>query len=185
MPTQIPRDEKADMLTFERHNARSLVSTDPQERLYGTCGCIICARVRARLNKLPAPINVPGRQGKNTMGSVNICDRDGSLVKGQALGRVMLRFSSEYDSETIDIEICPRCVKDVLEVIEHKPNDDESKRAHSEPFKRPEEPSELDAVQMASAEQLVAAALEKLMKRETERRAIEADKQDVTDSYER
>lgn len=94
------------------------------------------------------------------MGSINICDRCPSMVKGIALGAIQIRTSSDPDSsEVITKELCPACIQDMVNMLEIEPTD-RPQRAYDKPYRRVDESDEIGA---ATAEQLAAALFEKLM----------------------
>src|SRR5262245_36721684 len=129
-----------DLDLYDRHNPGCRVSSDPQKRLYGQCGCTHCGYVRSRWNDILAPMDVPGREtGK--LSSVNICDRCGALVQGIALGAINLVVSSDSMAERLSKELCPGCVGEMVLLLE-TPLSDAPARAYKEPWKRPEEDKE-------------------------------------------
>lgn len=124
---------------YDSHNGTSRLSNDPMQRLYGKCGCQQCAYIRRTvIATLPAPINQQNRKGSNNMAGINICDRCGSMVTGNALGQVQIRTSSDdRESEIIAKEVCPACVQDLVSLVEVEPVERRDVRAFREPWKRP------------------------------------------------
>ena len=137
--TNMPREQK--LALYDSHNGTTRLSPDPQERLYGKCGCTTCVCIRSEIiNSIPAPINTPHRNGSNNMAGINICDRCQSMVTGNALGVVQVRTSSDDRiSEIIAKEICPACVGDLMVFIEETAVERRDVRAYKDPWKRPEE----------------------------------------------
>lgn len=143
---------------YEAHNPGALNSRDPMKRVHGSCGCGWCQEFRRQYPQGKMAINRPGKE--RAMGSINVCDRCGALVKGNALGSVDLVTSADPASaETIEMEVCPACVADLVLLLENPVGDRE--RAYGDPWKREKEG---DAVDSATAEQLAAALLTKLMR---------------------
>lgn len=152
---------------YDKHNPGRRHSTDRNERMYGSCGCGFCITYRDNyMAQLQAPVN----ERNAGMGSVNICDRCPSMVKGVALGAIQIRTSSDPDSsEVITKELCPACVAELVAMLEFTP-EDRPQKAYDKPYKRESDAGEFNS---ATAEQLAAALFEKLMK---ENRVIESGK---------
>ena len=152
---QYSREQKIEL--YEAHNGRNvLYSPDPNVRRFGRCGCPWCAKFRTEFNLATMPMNRQDRS-TNSMGSINICDRCGSLVQGRAVGSVAITTSS--DPATADektMEICPGCVADFMLMWETVVTPRE--KAYRQPYVevKPETNTE-------SAEQLAARLFEKLM----------------------
>lgn len=153
------------VIQYDAHNPGSRESNNPQERLYGRCGCPACAQTRTEWSRIPAALNKPGREGSGSMASVNLCDRTDckSMVQGRALGRVALSVSSAPGGEILEREICPGCVADVVTLLETAPVTPRD-GAYREPYKRPV-PDD-DALDTATDEQLAANLFQRMMRRQ-------------------
>lgn len=94
------------------------------------------------------------------MGSINICDRCPSMVKGQALGVVQLKTSSDPNtSDVVTKELCPACIEELYTILMMDPGE-RAQKAFTEPFTiKPDR----DEIGGATAEELAAALFEKLM----------------------
>jgi hypothetical protein len=143
---------------YDTHNRGARFSNDPALRLYGRCGCSTCAVYRAKyLADVVSPIDQRG----TSMGSINICDRCPSMVKGKALGVVQIRTSSDPDtSEVSTRELCPACIEEI-DMLLMTDVGERDKRAYDKPYTRQKDAPELDGM---TAEQMAAALFEKLMK---------------------
>lgn len=147
---------------YERHNPGCLRSLDPNERRFGKCGCLGCAEMRQIYKWAEMPMNAQGRK-TNQMSSINMCDRCGALVQGEAVGAVTLVTGSNVRAERMHKEICPGCVAALLALLEAAATP--SQQAYKEPWKRPQPaPKGMGELQDVDTEVLLATVMERQMK---------------------
>lgn len=149
----------------------------------GGCGCADCMHTRtliavqaekAAASQVP-PVDINGGRitdktarrlrgkGSSGMASVNICSRKGcqAFMTGEAVARIEIMGTvNRGKASDIVLEICPACAGDLIDVIEAGPFTPRQK-AYDKPYERS---GETDAIENATAEQLAAALMEKLMK---------------------
>lgn len=94
-----------------------------------------------------------------SMGNLNICERPkcNAIIKGNAAG--VIDYMTDLDQERQHMVLCPACVGDLMLILTTEPLTDRE-RAYDKPYTPP---SDEDSVAGATAEQLAAALLQKLM----------------------
>lgn len=117
------------------------------------CNCVTCQR--QRLNR-----NVPyhsNEQGETQMAGVQFCDRCESMGKATAMGRLVFHMHPMDGGKSL--ELCPGCVGDMVDFLEHDVMT-EREKGYREPYqpgdKTPEEKGDFltDAVRRAMREEL-------------------------------
>jgi hypothetical protein len=120
------------------------ISTAPRARQYGlVLNHLMNIKGPAYAMQAPNPDNYnrPNdiRKRRVSMSAVNICDRCGAMVKGNALGALSLATSNDpHNVKRFDKELCPDCIALfygllVAEDVEPK------QRAYQKPFSVPRE----------------------------------------------
>lgn len=133
---------------YDMHNRDSRFSTDPNLRNNGLCGCMNCATTRKSWQDIPIPVNDYGKEKARNMASINLCERCGSMVTGNALAGINIRTGGEYESETIQKEVCPDCIGAIIAIVEAET--DPNERAYRKPWKRADEEPKSVAATLAN-----------------------------------
>lgn len=120
----------------------------------GICRCEPCKWARNSLYGAYAYVYEPLEMEpeKRIMAGISVCDRCTSLVKGIAIGQISLGTSSDHSTrELINKELCPECVREILEFLE-KEIPSREVRAFDKAYIRPKEKN--GGLDDASAEEL-------------------------------
>lgn len=134
---------------YDAANGETRLSHSLLVRWRGLCKCEQCKWARQVLFGKDA-IEEPEME-RSSMAVISVCDRCTSLVKGIALGSMAIQTSSDSTGEVIRKELCPECVREILELTETEVPPREV-RAFDKPYIRPKEKS--GGLDDASAEEL-------------------------------